>query len=128
MRKISTLILICLYTMGAVGAPIQLHYCMGKLVGFGISREASKKCSTCGMDKKKSHGCCKDETKQLHLEQDQQRSAKILEITNLPVSLPAYVISADLFLPSSSTLTPVSHAPPERPVTGVFLLNCNFRI
>jgi hypothetical protein len=58
-KKFAASILILLYFIASAGAPVHIHYCMGKIISleFGYS-SATDKCPNCGMHQKK--GCCED--------------------------------------------------------------------
>ena len=64
MKKAVVAILACLYLLVSTGATIHTHYCMGKLVDWGLSTKSTGKCSKCGMVKTKADtdkGCCNDD-------------------------------------------------------------------
>ena len=65
MKKLFVAILALLYISTSSGAVVHLHYCMGKLAGWGFGDNKSKACGGCGMEKtdEKDNGCCKDEHK-----------------------------------------------------------------
>ena len=106
MKKFSATILAILYLSTSMGATVNLHYCMGKLVDWSVWHSSNTKCGNCGM--KKSHdsmgdGCCKDEYKQIKNDKDQklsenstQLSKTIIEIA--PVKFPNNSISLPLVL------------------------------
>src|SRR5687768_15316056 len=95
MKKFLIAILAFLYLSTSVGATVHMHYCMDKLVAWGLGKEKNKKqsCSYCGMSKstcnkhcgKESKGCCKDEQKQVKLDNDQKISEATIYIAQLLV-------------------------------------------
>lgn len=132
MKRIVTAILAVFYLSTSMGATIHLHYCMGKLVDWGLWQAPGKTCSKCGMEKSVKtlkDGCCKDENKQLKTEKDQ----KLTEASfNLIHSISAAPLASQIELPainiSSVTETnPISHAPPRSQV-AIHLRNCVFLI
>src|SRR5882724_8707940 len=88
MKKFLVTILALVYLTSSVGATLHLHYCMDKLVAWGLGHEKSdkKSCPNCRMSQsttdkhcvKESKGCCKDTQKQVKLENDQ----KLTEVSN----------------------------------------------
>ncbi|MBN9385977.1 MAG: hypothetical protein J0H74_34795 [Chitinophagaceae bacterium] len=139
MKKVLATILAIIYLSTSMGATIHLHYCMGKLVAWGLQDHNSKDCTFCGMSKKQADGncmvgaksCCHDEHKQIKSDKDQkpeQSSLELLKIAPVVADLPA-VVWMDPFIDAPALQLPVANAPP---FTGknipVFLRNCNFRI
>ncbi len=56
----------------AMGATVEIHYCMGKNMGANFVHRTDDKCRKCGMHKSKSNGCCKDEHKTFKTSDHQQ--------------------------------------------------------
>src|SRR5688572_30125687 len=91
MKKLVVTILAFLYLSASVGATVHLHYCMDKLVNVGLWHKEEKQCGKCGMEKsdENNKGCCKDEHKQVKLENDHKGTSayQLTEwISILPVS------------------------------------------
>jgi len=133
MKKIIVAILAVLYLSTSMGTTIHLHYCMGKLVDWGLWQPNSSRCSKCGMaksHKSSNNGCCRDEHKQLKIEKDQKLSPGFSQINKVvteiaPVAIPAYSVS----LPILSTLQhPKNNAPPRSCNTSLHIINCVFRV
>lgn len=134
MKKFLVTILALVYLIASVGATIRLHYCMNKLVAWGLGHEKPHKhaCSYCGMSKSiaKNKGCCKDDQKQIKLEDAQQLNeaavypAKISPETIHSV-FPDYSF---IYVPSLTEVFPVTHAPPQIALVPLFVLNCSYRI
>jgi len=76
MKKLLSVILALLYLSTSVGATIELHYCMGRLIEWSLRHEDNSMCSNCGMEKnlELTSGCCKDEYKLVRIDQDQKLS------------------------------------------------------
>ena len=74
MKKLVVAIVALLYISTSTGAPLYMHYCMGKLAGWGFGDNKSKTCGRCGMEKseEKDNGCCKDEHTFLKNDSDQK--------------------------------------------------------
>lgn len=132
MKKFIVAILSFLYLATSTGATVQLHYCMDKLVGWDINAELSHKCSKCGMEKSSPNkkGCCKDEQKQVKLQNDQKLTEASINLMLLssqaaPAGFNAFASEPLL---SITHKFPVSHAPPRKGVVETYLMNCNFRI
>ena len=128
MKKIVTFILALFYLSVSTGASVHLSYCMGKMVNEGLWHSGSKKCSTCGMEKKEN-GCCKDEFKQLKIDSDQTLPEPGLK-TPETISFAFSVIDAPSFtgLPAITILISRAKAPPETGKTATYIRNRVFRI
>jgi hypothetical protein len=121
-----------------MGATIHLHYCMGKLISWGLIDHDSKRCETCGMKKgstdqegySANKNCCKDEHKEIKTDKDQKQASAEYQFFKFSPDAQAIQLAAlPIFQLSSITIeNPRANAPPlinERPI---FLLNRNFRI
>lgn len=140
MKKFLVTILALVYLTASVGATVNMHYCMDKLVAWGLGQEkpGKKSCPYCGMAKtsqdkhcgKESKGCCKDEQKIVKLENDQKISDASFQFSQVPFESISPVFS-DYSFEYVSSLTeeyPLSHAPPRTQNVALFVLNCDFRI
>lgn len=136
MKRFIAVILTFIYLSTAMGANVQLHYCMGKLVKWELGSNKKDLCDFCGMkkdststsiDKKK---CCEDEYKELKLKKDQRASENVQPFMFTPfVAAPVTVYALpDIKAVSLATEFPVAAAPPGMANVPVFLLHCNFRI
>ena len=138
MKKFLTTILAFLYLSSSMGTTVHLHYCMGRLVSWGLVNHESGNCDYCGMVKNvpvkaglsSNRHCCQDEHKIIGSGQDLKVSQTPLSfIKSLPDMADIYFRS----LPSDGIQSillrlPDSNAPPRNAKQPVFLLNCNFRI
>jgi hypothetical protein len=132
MKKLIVAIIALLYISTSTGAPLYLHYCMGKPAGWGFGDNNSKTCGGCGMEKtdEKDNGCCRDEHKFLKNDSDQKTAGAGFQLIPLSaVALPVSFIEipAEDF---SSVIeeNPVTHAPPRSSGVAVHIRNCVFRI
>ncbi|WP_207495764.1 HYC_CC_PP family protein [Aridibaculum aurantiacum] len=131
MKRFIVLILSILYLGTSVGATFNMHYCMGKLVDVSLFADEGEDCSSCGMEKAESNNsCCKDEHKELKVQDDQKITPGF---TFFPLPPVAYIPTGFSELPglvanSVELEFPVSHAPPLQVHDQLYLLNCNFRI
>ena len=132
MKKAFTLILALLYISTTTGAAVHMHYCMGKMAGWGLMSKSPSTCSKCGMEKSvnKDNGCCKDEIKLIKNDSDQKSNPSGFQFISLiSVSLPP--AGADFAAPSLSSITeekPVGHAPPRSQPVAVYILHRSFLI
>ena len=88
MKKFIVSILAVLYLSSSIGATVHLHYCMDKLIGWSLEHQKDNRCSKCGMIKKqKGKACCKDEYKQLKLQNDQKAAAsyQVMQLSSVAV-------------------------------------------
>lgn len=131
MKKFVVTILAFLYLSAAVGVTVHFHYCMNELVNWGLWHSNNKKCGKCGMEKshEKNNGCCKDEHKQVKLENDHKGSAtyQLTELGSIILPVPVFEIPHINFL-TVTEQNPVSHAPPRSDDIAVYIRNCVFRI
>lgn len=140
MKKFLVTILALIYLSTSVGATVYRHYCMDKLVAWGLGHEKTdkKSCPYCGMTKssqdkhciKESEGCCKDEQKIVKLENDQKISEASLQLSQIPavVITPAYFDHSFEYVSSLTEEYPLTHAPPRTENVSLFVRNCVFRI
>ncbi len=132
MKKFLVAILAILYISSSTGAPVHMHYCMGKLAGAGLGNHTSKTCGNCGMEKsgKKTDDCCKDENKFFKSQTDQQTSQPVFQLPQpVTVALPVSCFempSVDIFFLLTENL--ISHAPPQGSGVAVYIRNCFFLI
>ena len=137
MKKFFVSILAFLYLSTSMGATLHLHYCMGKLISWGLINHESANCDFCGMPKKMSgenpgikKGCCRDEHKEIKSNKDQKLTPSEFQYIKLFTGGTAGVLR---FLPelnefSAALEIPSVHAPPLVAKKAIFLLNRNFRI
>lgn len=138
MKKILVTILAFVYLSTSIGATVHLHYCMGKLLSWGLINHESKHSDFCGMAKKTDNdhcisskkGCCRDETKQIKTGGDQKIFSSEFEFLKVFTQGNAISHSIPLAFHTASIAIgyPVTHALPLTGKPAVFLLNRNFRI
>ena len=138
MKKTLATILAFIYLSTSMGATVHLHYCMGKLMSWGLIEKDGKNCATCGMAKKAVNtgcvtattGCCKDELKQIKTNKDAKLVQSEFQVLRLsPESVASnFQTLPDFHLSSVSIDHPDANAPPLIGKVPVFLLNRNFRI
>jgi len=130
MKKFIVSILAFLYLSTSVGATVHLHYCMDKLIGWNLEHSKSDRCNKCGMSKKqKGKNCCKDEYKQLKLQNDQKATAsyKAIQISSVAI-LTNFFRAHSVNLSSLAEENPISHAPPQSESIPLYIRNKVFRI
>jgi hypothetical protein len=138
MKKLFACILAFLYLSTSMGASLHLHYCMGKLISWGLINHESKNCDYCGMPKNSGSsgsqvakkGCCSDEHKELKTDNDQKLPCAVHEFQKLfPGAAALHLQSLPEYLATSVLRSrPAIHAPPIRDGQPIFIRNCNFRI
>ena len=130
MKKFLVTILSILYLSTTFGATIHFHYCMDKLVYFGLESQRDVKCNSCGMEKADADkGCCKDDYKQVRGADDQK-------ISNATISLDTSYIAFIVHFFTGTFTDPVKEAeilhfdesPPGKAGRAVYLRNCVFLI
>ena len=133
MKKLFVAILAVFYLGTSAGATLQLHYCMDKLVDWKLWSGGKKdnKCSSCGMVKNEttSNGCCKDEHKQIKLENDHRAADGYQQVQLLSVIIPLQLIQLPLIdLPAFTDENPANSAPLRSSGVAVYIRNEVFRI
>lgn len=132
MKKFLILILAFTYFASTSGATVYMHYCMGKIVEWNVTRNEKEKCPHCGMDKSKKSDkdCCKDDHKQLKVTNEHSITETAFQGMQLVASaLP--VSYFDISAISFSSITeenPTSNAPPQSSSIAIYKRNCVFRI
>lgn len=137
MKKVFASILAILYLSTSMGATVHLHYCMGRLVAWGLVDHESKDCVSCGMAKSDAmpgcsatkKNCCHDEHKHLQSDRAQKPAQTWVEWNLAPglVPQPFPGWSAPLVI-APAIAQPVANGPPSEERVPIFLRNCNFRI
>jgi hypothetical protein len=133
MRKLLVAILALLYISTSSGAVVvHLHYCMGKLAGWGFGDNKSSTCGKCGMEKmdKKDNDCCKDEHKLLKNDSDQKNAEtgfQMIQLLGVALPVSSIEISFTDFV-SVTEESPGAHAPPRSSGVAVYIRNCVFLI
>jgi hypothetical protein len=131
MKRTIAIILALFYLGISTGATIHMHYCMGKLVDWGLWHSKSEQCSKCGMSaaKSKAHNCCKDEHQFVKLEKDQKVSESAVQLAQLSaVAVLPVLVTVPCTLRPTLVEQPLSHAPPLLRHKAIYLLHCVFRI
>ena len=128
MKKILVLIVAVLYITVSSGLPVTLHYCMDKLVGWGVSHQPANKCGKCGMTKKTQRGCCHDVQKFIKVDKAHHPSEAFFSFLHISALQPKANISEVSFLNSPLNIkNNPSHAPP-RDHVATYIFICVFRI
>ena len=137
MKRFVASILAVLYLSTSMGATVHFHYCMNRLVGWGLVDGESKFCESCGMAKKTvmdgcsvgMKDCCHDEHKQFQSDRAQKPVQSWVEWNLTPaVTVPAYIEWNEPVVVSPSQVHPLGNGPPIEGKVPVFLRNSTFRI
>lgn len=132
MKRILLTLLAIFYLGIASGATVHFHYCMGKLVSWGLEKETDKICDLCGMPKSenKKNTCCKDVEKQAKVEKSQNASQTVYKFDQLSTAIvqPELYITYQASIPVKITREALSNAPPDGRDIPVYLKNCTYRI
>jgi len=131
-KKFLATILAILYLAATTGATVHLHYCMGKLVEQNLWYTEKEQCGKCGMDdsQQADKRCCKDEHKQVKVENDHYTSdiafqAMQLAAVTIPVS---FIEIPQIAFSSITEENPTSNAPPRSSSIAIYKRNGVFRI
>jgi hypothetical protein len=130
MKKAVAIFLMGLYGFASVGATVNAHYCMGRLMAVNLWAGNTKVCTNCGMAKEKQHGCCHDEQRQVTMQPDYQLTATsfTFEAFSLPALLPPVVFYTNAQIKATIVAYAVNNAPPWPPGTKRNILYCSFLI
>jgi hypothetical protein len=130
MKKIVAILLLVIYGVTTVGATIHIHYCMNKRVGWDLCLGKSRECPTCGMDKAKSNGCCRDEVKCIQVRSEHQQPAIVDPVPDFDGTAILQPLVAYSFTNLSITPPPSDryHAPPLPSGQRLHVLHCVFII
>lgn len=139
MKKFWISILALIYLATSVGATVYTHFCMDKMVDWGIGNghTSNKTCPYCGMESSTAADhrelgnkkCCKNEQQQVKLDNDQkitETSFQFIPVIAATVP-PAFYEYAFEKIPSIAEIFPLTNAPPP-PDRDLLALNCFFRI
>ena len=132
MKKFLILTFVLFYFSVASGATVEFHYCMGKLVEWGMAHpddSKSKACGNCKMSAEDSKDCCKKNQQEVKIEKAQKAQFSF-QFKSFPsvVALPDDVETRLLSVQQINTGANYSHAPPRTQKTPVFLMLRTFRI
>ena len=120
MKKLLILILAFLYLGTSIGATVNLHYCMGRLVKWDFAhKQQQRNCEKCGMEKvrDKKTGCCEDKYKLLQVEKDQKAENAYHAVA--PLAVAAITTYPLITIPIGNSFChtyPVCNAPPNNQV------------
>lgn len=133
MKKILLTILAVFYLGVSSGATVHFHYCMGKLVSWGLEKQSTGKvCEFCGMPKTaaKKKSCCKDTAQQAKVEKSQKVNQAVYKFEQpaTAIVLPEFFVNYQLEIPVKITREALSNAPPDGQQIPVFIKNCTYRI
>jgi hypothetical protein len=130
MKKFLVFIFALFYLGTSVGATVNLHYCMGRLVNWDLTIKETHTCGKCGMEKVKTkkNGCCEDKYHVLQVEKDQKGENRYQPAA--PVALAVITTYPSFVTPVITSISeehPVSNAPPRSGVP-LRIRYCIFRI
>ena len=133
MKRLLILLLAFIYLTEVSGMSFYQHYCMDRLVSWGLTKGGSN-CPSCGMDKALSgkrfcNGCCKDELKTVKITSDHKAETFSWKASLLSAIVPSFSLTNFSILvsePDSPWNT--IHAPPFKQKVPAYLFNRVFRI
>lgn len=130
MKKFIVTLLAVFYLGASSGASVNIHYCMGKLIDWGISDGSSGDCGNCGMEKGNTENCCKDKEHKLTIKESLKASASTYLFSAPALAFPYADFKETGLIPINRLYgRPFFGDPLERtPATPVFIRNCSFRI
>ena len=133
MKKLFVFILAVIYLSEASGMGLHLHYCMDKLVSWGLT-ESNKKCFTCDHSISCAptvgcKDCCKDELKTAKFD-NANKVDQVLLTRNFPLVTVHLFSSLEVpcIVPYTTTRANNINAPPSPYKVPIFIFNRVFRI
>lgn len=100
---------------------------MDRLVGIGMHKSENDRCSKCGM--KKQQGCCKDESKQIKVSDDQKPTSKfVLNVVGSEYTARVYSVGYSTFFASQDLFLQTSTIGPPYASIGLYKFLGVFRI
>ena len=139
MKRFLVTILMLVYLSSSVGDTVYRHYCLDRLVAWGVGQEkdGQNTCPYCNMAQtgnnghcnKQVKGCCHDEYQQVKIEKDQKTVDEGFKLAkpDLPTVTHSPFTFSIVFVYSPALAYPTTHAPPTGKIT-LFIRNCVFRI
>ncbi len=133
MKKLFVFILAITYLAEAGGMSLYKHYCMDRLVSWGLTK-GGKDCPSCGMeknhpDKSECKGCCKDEHKIIKITGDHRAEFSIWPIALFGEAVPSFsVVESSTLIQETNLVGRNIHAPPQKYKVPAFIFNCVFTI
>lgn len=130
MKKFIVTILAVFYFGASSGAAVHIHYCMGQLIDWSISKSGTGSCTNCGMEKDNSKDCCKDKQHQLTLKDSPKASKVVYHFNTIGAEIPltSYKEFEKLNFKSLDENKAVINSPPRTQAVSAFIRNCTFRI
>jgi hypothetical protein len=105
-KKAFLVILSLVYMVSTMGTTIHLHYCMGKVVNWGLTSSTSLKCDNCGMEKSSGNNCCHDQEKTIKIEKDQKNASGGVNLVKVPLLSIESVPPGTLLFAAIGTIPP----------------------
>jgi hypothetical protein len=127
MKKAVVALVLVVYGLSAMGATVNLHYCMNEFVGSSFWHNEERKCGDCCIEPT-NEGCCKDEQKHFKLKDGHQKSDASFNYHIIFSFLPHYYFSNtsnSIFENRLQTVFPLCNPPPDKKLHVVY---CSFRL
>ncbi len=134
MKKVSVVLMMCLYLAFTTGVVVNTHYCMNQVDTVSFYTSSTEYCNTCGMHYQDATGCCHDDVTIFKIEDDHSAGKTILfdeeELTT--TVFPACANNFNFsFYPATGSFIPLYKPPPENQLIcnkKVYKVNCSFLI
>src|SRR5574338_689955 len=134
MKKFLVSIFAVFYLGLSSGAVVHLHYCMDKLIEWNLLHERKKdQCSKCGMiksHKKNKKDCCREDVQFIKITDAQKvtDNSNSIHVYLLNATISPFIESTVSFIPDIVQKYSFIHPPPKIKGSGIYLLNCIFRV
>ena len=126
MKRTAIILLLAVYLLSSLGVAADSHYCCGILQSTTLFHDTKPDCKMASQMK----NCCKTK-KQYFKVKDQHIGAFAFNLnTKLfpAINTPHLTNDLSLNFPKQEVVSFNNHAPPDRPETPVYILNCTYRI
>lgn len=131
MRKVTSILLILLFTANICGASISYHFC-GKLLQYYAFNGSKKKSKCCRKGTQKKKGCCKTEHHKVTVDESKSFTKQLVlqkqPILKAIIPQPFYSIEQGVKLTDFPCTAPLGHTPPVIRTVPIHILQQQFLI
>ncbi|MCQ6959258.1 HYC_CC_PP family protein [Mucilaginibacter aquariorum] len=130
-KKLFVTFITVLYLGVSSGATLHYQYCMGHLIKVSLWHDHTKKCDTCGMERKEKAAkeCCTHQHQLLKSDKSSLPSYTHISLgtsTGLPIGEPFRFVGSTIVTVTAKPF--IKQAPPPQIAVPLFLRNCAFLI
>ncbi|WP_162944650.1 HYC_CC_PP family protein [Flavisolibacter nicotianae] len=129
MKKVSVILLLCIYTLATMGFSLKEFYCCGKLKSITVAFADNGKTS-CKNGNSQDDNCCKNKFQYFKIKDNHVTAAHVSVPVLHSIGFELYYASFEhiVFASQKPAIAYQSHAPPMHTGVPVYISNCVFRI